>query len=229
MFAIGANKAVLAQRNGDGSIHIYVALRTDEDPSHSRGSAAPDEEMMLAELHAFLDGWSPEIHGILDQADGGFSYWPLHTVPTHQEWSPHRGLTLVGDAAHVMPPFTGQGVNMALLDALELVDALTGRPSDIDGAIASYEAAMLERMAGVVAEANAAGDHLLSADGRPLSCPTSAPPRERVRGLVRGSGLYRRRRWWRFTGALALHDRSEIRVSAPWRADRRISRRSWAC
>ncbi|MCH6170338.1 FAD-dependent oxidoreductase [Pseudonocardia alaniniphila] len=165
MFAVGVNKAVLAQRNGDGSIHIYVALRTDADPSHFRGSTVSDEDVLLAELHAFLDGWSPEIHGILDQVDGGFSYWPLHTVPIHQEWSPHRGLTLVGDAAHVMPPFTGQGVNMALLDALELVDALTALPSDIEAAIASYEAAMLRRMAGVVAEANAAGDHLLSADG----------------------------------------------------------------
>ena len=165
MFAISVNKAVLAQRNGDGSIHIYVALRTDEDPSRGRGSAVPDEDVLLAEIHAVLEGWSPEIHGILDQVDGGFSYWPLHTVPTHQEWAPHRGLTLVGDAAHAMPPFTGQRVNMALLDALELVDALTERPSDIDGAIASYEAAMLQRMAGIVAEANAAGDHLLSADG----------------------------------------------------------------
>ena len=33
-------------------------------------------------------------------------------------------LTLLGDAAHVMPPFAGVGVNIGLLDALHLTECL---------------------------------------------------------------------------------------------------------
>jgi hypothetical protein len=39
MFALGDNKAIMGQRNGDGSIRLYFALRTSEDPSRSQGDA----------------------------------------------------------------------------------------------------------------------------------------------------------------------------------------------
>lgn len=156
MFAIGVNRAVLAQRNGDGSIHLYAALRTPESSTRTRGSRA--------ELARLFEGWHPDLLAALDAVDDGFAHWPLHTVPAEQHWAPHRGITLVGDAAHVMPPFTGEGVNMALLDAVELVEALTSI-DDRDAAIATYERAMLARMAPAVAAANAAGDVLLSPRG----------------------------------------------------------------
>ena len=166
MFAVGDNKAIMGQRNGDGSIRLYFALRMSEDPRHRQGDDFVDadaERMVLREAFA---GWHPDLLAVLDQIDGEFSYWPLYTMPAQQHWAPHRRITLVGDAAHVMSPFTGQGVNMALIDAVELVGALTdSHPDNIDAAIAAYEAAMLDRMSIAIAKANDATDRLINTDG----------------------------------------------------------------
>jgi len=69
-------------------------------------------------------------------------------MPLDQTWQALPNLTMLGDAAHLMPPHAGEGVNMAMLDALELSECLTSDEfTDIKTAIAYYENQMRERAA----------------------------------------------------------------------------------
>jgi 2-polyprenyl-6-methoxyphenol hydroxylase-like FAD-dependent oxidoreductase len=166
MFALGDNKAIMGQRNSDGSIRLYIALRTARDPARSQGERFSDTTALRNQLHQTFDGWHPHLLDLLDQIDDGFAYWPLYTMPETQTWATHHDLTMLGDAAHVMPPFSGQGVNMALLDALDLVEALDAPQHHTrDDAFAAYEATMLTRMQSAIAEANTGMNHLISPDG----------------------------------------------------------------
>ena len=76
---------------------------------------------------------------------------PLLVCPADQHWEPKANATLIGDAAHVMPPYAGEGVNMAMLDALVLSQFLLGE-GDLAGAIAAYEAEMFARMHDMIAD-----------------------------------------------------------------------------
>ncbi|GAA2245418.1 NAD(P)/FAD-dependent oxidoreductase [Streptomyces amakusaensis] len=62
----------------------------------------------------------------------------LHDRPGRTGWS--RGaVTLMGDAAHPMSPFLGQGTNQALLDAVVLAESLGSHGSDLADAFSDYE------------------------------------------------------------------------------------------
>ncbi|MGY0002339.1 FAD-dependent oxidoreductase [Micromonospora sp. I033] len=65
-------------------------------------------------------------------------------MPTGTRWAHQRGVTLIGDAAHLMPP-VGEGANQAMLDAAELAAELASNPAGPDPAIQAYEEAMFVR------------------------------------------------------------------------------------
>jgi 2-polyprenyl-6-methoxyphenol hydroxylase-like FAD-dependent oxidoreductase len=74
-------------------------------------------------------------------------------MPLNQTWPAQPNLTLLGDAAHLMPPYAGEGVNMAMLDALELSRCLTsGQFPTVQAAIAHYEQHMRQRASAVARE-----------------------------------------------------------------------------
>ena len=85
--------------------------------------------------------------------DGGDTITPrlLYKLPAGHKWTCQRGVTLLGDAAHLKTPFGGNGVNFAMLDAAELAIAI----AEHDGAdsIEAYEAKICERAAPEAAEA----------------------------------------------------------------------------
>ncbi|MBS7456898.1 FAD-dependent oxidoreductase [Coralloluteibacterium stylophorae] len=94
---------------------------------------------------AGMDAWHAELAALWPEAApllAGLDHCSLLARARYRDavlprW--HRGrLVLAGDAAHAMSPQLGQGVNMALLDALALRDALRAE-DDPDRAIARYQ------------------------------------------------------------------------------------------
>jgi 2-polyprenyl-6-methoxyphenol hydroxylase-like FAD-dependent oxidoreductase len=68
-------------------------------------------------------------------------------MPLEQYWEAQSNITLLGDAAHLLPP-NGEGVNAAMLDAVELSENLTsGKFTNVKLAIVHYEKHMFERFA----------------------------------------------------------------------------------
>ena len=170
--ATSDDKALIAQRNGDGNIRVYVALRVPEDWTQRCGFAFDQLDPTRQGLLKFFEGWAPHLREMLKAADV-FIPRSLYTHPPRQAaWLARTNVTLLGDAAHVMPFFTGRGVNLAMLDAVELADNLTsGKFSDIAQAIRAYETSMFDRMAAAISETRADQDVFISRDAR------RSPPR----------------------------------------------------
>jgi 2-polyprenyl-6-methoxyphenol hydroxylase-like FAD-dependent oxidoreductase len=163
--SLGPHKGLLAQRNGDGSIRVYVALRQPEHWLRDSGLNAHDVPAMRAALLEHFADWSPRLVGMLSESDDSFLPWPLYAMPTESVLTGRAGMTVIGDAAHVMPPFLGAGANMAMLDAVQLSDHLTSdRFPDLAQALAAFEREMWARMTPIVERSVATQEILFAAD-----------------------------------------------------------------
>ena len=144
MFA-GSGKTVFTQRCNHDLILLYFSLNVAEGWPKSAGFTLDDKAAVLAAIGEAYRDWSPELMAMLTQVQDGFHMWPNSVMPPDYRWGTQPGLTMLGDASHVMPPYTGKGVNLAMLDALELADALSAPGGDVTPAVAAFEARMQQR------------------------------------------------------------------------------------
>jgi 2-polyprenyl-6-methoxyphenol hydroxylase-like FAD-dependent oxidoreductase len=119
-------------RPGDATprLSFFWSLRTSEFDAWEQRGVAP----WLDEVEALWPQARARMTSIDDPTQLRRASYRDALLPT---WSRGR-LVLLGDAAHAMSPQLGQGVNMALIDAMALRDTLRSE-SSVDAALARYQ------------------------------------------------------------------------------------------
>jgi 2-polyprenyl-6-methoxyphenol hydroxylase-like FAD-dependent oxidoreductase len=164
-FALAPDKGIMAHREPHGVLHSYVALTKPKE--WLAGIDFSDQRAALAHVIEEFEGWAPELTALITESDAAPVPRPIHALPEHHRWPRVPGVTLLGDAAHLMMP-SGEGANLAMYDGAELGKALAASPGDVEAALLAYEEALFPRSALAAAEASALS-RLLFGDASPGS------------------------------------------------------------
>ena len=155
--ALGGGNGIMTQRGPQDSLRVYVAMST---PHEHWAAAAGLEGKTAAEVKTTLLGdnrlfgkWAPALQDLLataydeetkDNPGCEADIKPYYMLPVGYRWENRTGVTLIGDAAHLMTPWAGEGVNLALWDALDLAQVLAAVPEAADAA--AWQAALEPRI-----------------------------------------------------------------------------------
>ncbi|MFF2481023.1 FAD-dependent oxidoreductase [Paenibacillus sp. NPDC058071] len=143
LFALSDSKGILGQLNGDGRIKVYASFEAEQNWLDNCGIPFERPEEAKQRLLELFEDWDDSLKNYIRYADGAILPRRIYMLPVGFTWKHQPGVTLIGDAAHVMSPFAGEGVNLAMLDALELALALVEH-DDINAAIQAYEPKMYQ-------------------------------------------------------------------------------------
>lgn len=146
-FALGEEeeRALLCQRQSDRSVRVYC---TDWRPEHwlrDNGIDFKNPEDVRTRLLDEYKSWDSRLQDLIRYCDDDMAGRPLYMLPPGLRWSSKRGVTVLGDAAHLATPFAGMGVNAALTDAMILAESIIAEynsSGDMDKAIKEYEKKM---------------------------------------------------------------------------------------
>ena len=137
MFALSDERGIFGHREPNNELCIYAALKVPADWSK--------QPVSRDLLHQHFHGWHADFHEVLANSDGDLLPRSIWMLPEGHSWPRASGVTLLGDAAHLMSPFAGEGANLAMIDGADLASAIIAHPNDIEGAFAAYKAAIFPR------------------------------------------------------------------------------------
>lgn len=144
IFSFSDGKSITAQQLGSGDINVSTWM-VRENPLDTK-QAPPKKDEILT----IYKDWSADMLDIIRATDGPVTPRSLYMLPIGSKWEHRAGMTLIGDAAHLMTPFGGEGVNLAFEDALRLsksiIDAaMEGSAHSLDTKIKAFEEDMFTR------------------------------------------------------------------------------------
>ena len=164
IMAFGNEQNILMGQKANGEIGFYASFKADADWAAKNGLDFMDKAQLKAWFKATYPEWSSVWHELFEAVAVPFVPRPIYCMPLGQTWDAKANITMIGDAAHVMPPFAGEGVNMAMKDALELSESLTDDAyPTIEAGIAGYEMNMRGRASRMAKESLDNGERMHSA------------------------------------------------------------------
>ena len=159
MYALAPGKGIQAHREPGNVIHTYIALRQTE--AELDQIDFNNSNVALKQLADQFDQWHNDLLALITESEKGPILRKIHALPVGHQWDRVPGVTILGDAAHVMTP-AGEGANLAMFDGSELAQAIIEHPNDIETAFAQYEQALFPRSEKATARADQMLDKHLS-------------------------------------------------------------------
>jgi salicylate hydroxylase len=104
------------------------------------------QECDRAELMQTYARWNDSLLRLFESS-ARYYKWALYDRDPLPEWGRGRA-TLLGDSAHPMLPYLGQGAAMAVEDACILAEVIARFPDDLTGALRTYETMRMPRTRG---------------------------------------------------------------------------------
>jgi len=150
-------------QKGGGDLGFYASFKANENWAVTNELNYADKTQMLEWFKKDYPEWGSIWYELFENVSAPFIPRPIYCMPLDQTWETLPNVTIIGDAAHVMPPFAGEGANMAMLDALELSECLTSdQYNTVQEAISFYESNMCERASKAAQESLENGEKMHS-------------------------------------------------------------------
>jgi 2-polyprenyl-6-methoxyphenol hydroxylase-like FAD-dependent oxidoreductase len=149
LFALPPGKGIAAHREPNGVLHTYVELNKPKEWIDSIDFSDP--ATALARVAEEFGGWAPALKALITDGETDPVPRAIHALPVEHRWARVPGVTLLGDAAHLMSP-SGEGANLAMFDGAELGKAIAAHPGDVEAALIAYEKDLFPRSAFEAAE-----------------------------------------------------------------------------
>ena len=149
-FGSSDRKCLNAQRMANGSLKIRSWYSCPEGEAKDTLEKCGKQGTLEKNFERYA-GWAAEMTDFLRQADlESLRQWTLYELPLPSKWEHKKGFTLMGDAASLATPFSGEGVNKAMKDCLELAELIeksqdANEDLTLDQAVLRYEQLMFPR------------------------------------------------------------------------------------